>query len=416
MCLRLRQRFSLLACWRIYDESQTGSRRRNCHNGLSRTELLCLGDDSGRWLHTRQALVSLLKALCDGQSLSGITAPWRYISSTHSLSIMQTSTANGDGLAINDLAFLYPRKLGPDEPRLGFERSFFMLPPGSDVPPKYPNKAPKRTLWDLIVMYLFEHELSTLALAGRSLCHAVRKRRFRILTLHPHMNHARLVQILHPSAVLPYVRQLTVNGRLRYPGMISPEGQADHRWLNDPQLVQLIADLCTHSPIEYLSLQSLSWGDIRIEVRNALRSMRGVRALMVHDVDFWNSNQYLMTLNAYPGLQFLSVAHANFHALTHVPAQLRRTEPLLLTELVARCAYTGLLMEWLLGRREMLAVEEMTLDCKDLYRDDARLARVLRKVGPWLKRFYYTEYASNEICEGAGYGSLLDPHELEADT
>ncbi|TFK93347.1 hypothetical protein K466DRAFT_129729 [Polyporus arcularius HHB13444] len=322
---------------------------------------------------------------------------------------MQTSTAKGNGLADADLAFLYPRKLEPDEPRSLFERSFFMLPPGSDVPPRYPNKNPPRTLWDLIVMYLFEDELSVVALADRAHCHAVRKRRFRILRIHPHMNHARLVHVIRPATTIPYVRQLTVNGRLGHEGMIW-KGQPDHRWLNQPRLVQLIEDLCTHSPIEFLCLQSLGWGNIRVEIRTALRSqsMRGVRALMMHDVIFWNSNQYLMTLNAYPGLQFLSVWHANFQALTHVPAQLQRTEPLLLTELIAGCAYTGLLMEWLMGRREVLAIEEMTLDCKDQYRDDARLARVLRKVSPWLKRFYYMEYRDPDICEGAGHGISLD--------
>ncbi|RPD61480.1 hypothetical protein L227DRAFT_70333 [Lentinus tigrinus ALCF2SS1-6] len=211
------------------------------------------------------------------------------------------------------------------------------------------------------------------------------------------MDHARLVQILRPDTVLPHVHQLTVNGRLRHPGMISSDtGQADHRWLNTPAMVRLIADISTHSPIEFLLLQSLSWGDVQLEVRASLRAMRSVRALMVHDVDFWTSNQYLMTLNAYPNLQFLSVWHADFHALTHVDAQLQRTEPLLLTELIVGCAYTGLLMEWLLGggRREMLAVEEITLDSRDIYRDDARLARVLRRVGPWLKRLYYMEYSA----------------------
>ena len=278
------------------------------------------------------------------------------------------------------------------------------------VPPRYPNKAPPRTLWDLVVAYLFEHELSSVALAGRAWCHAVRKRRFRILVLHPHMDHARLVQILRPDTVLPHVRQLTVNGRLWHPGMISDQGQADHRWLHTPALVQLIVDLSTYSPIEFLTLQSLSWGDLPVEVRTSLRAMQSVRALMVHDVDFWTSNQYLMTLNAYPDLQYLSLWHPNFHALTHVEAQLHRTEPLLLTELIVGCSYTSLLLEWLLGggRREMLAVEELTMDSKDLYRDDARLARVLRKLSPWLKRFYYMEYSSKEICEGACYGLLLE--------
>ncbi|KAI1784538.1 hypothetical protein LXA43DRAFT_1122578 [Ganoderma leucocontextum] len=319
-----------------------------------------------------------------------------------------------DDYVPRELAFLYPRKAEPYDPTDQSERSFFLLPAGSDVPPKYPEKAPLPTPYDLVIRFLAQRgsneQLSTLALVSREWCRAVRKLRFHRLHLEPGLNFPLLFQVFRPDTVLPFVRHLHLNGRLSGP---HSNRDPEHRWL--PALVPLFAYILACAPVDYLFLQSLSWGNVPDEVRMALLMLPGVRALGIHDVDFWNSNQLLRVLNAHaPRLQFLQVFHASFWAYNHVPAQLARTEPLLLTELVLGCAYTPLVMEWLLGggRREVLAIEELTVASRDVYRDDARLARVVKKAGPWLKRLAYKERgARNDSCEGENAG---DDEELES--
>ncbi|KAI0754388.1 hypothetical protein C8Q80DRAFT_1266029 [Daedaleopsis nitida] len=304
------------------------------------------------------------------------------------------------------LRFLYPHE--PDRwgaAKAKFDLSFFLMPNGSDVPPKYPDITPAPTIFDIMICFLQKKRkmLSILALVSREWCHAVRKHRFHHLGLRPGMNCPRLLQVFRPDTVIPHVRHLHINGCLNDPGMISPEGLADHRWLNS--LLPLIESLSIHAHIDFLFLESLGWGDLSVELRANLREFTQVRALSIVDVDFWNSNQYLMTLNAYPRLQYLQTYHTNYHALTHVPAQLARKEPLLLTELVIGCAYTNILMEWLLAQRPVLAVEELTVHSRDMYRDDCRLARVVRMVSPWLKRFSYSDWADSVLCEGAVAGT-----------
>ncbi|KAM5533801.1 hypothetical protein V8D89_008655 [Ganoderma adspersum] len=327
-----------------------------------------------------------------------------------------------DDYVPRELAFLYPREPDPYDPADESERSFFMLPPGSDVPPKYPEKAPPPTAYDLIVGFLAKRGqpelLSTLAFVSRNWCRAVRKLRFRRLHLEPSLDFPRLLEVFRPDTVLPFLRQLHLNGRLRS-GPISAR-DAEHRWL--APLVPLFADILAAAPVDYIFLQLLSWGNVPAEIRAALLRLPGVRALGIHDVDFWNTNQFLRLLNAHaPRLQFLQIWHAFYWAYNHVPSQLVRTEPLLLTELVLGCAYTPLILEWLLGSgsREMLAIEELTVASRDVYRDDARLARVMKKIGPWMKRLTYNEWgALPGMCEGNNAGddeeSDLD-EEMEVD-
>ena len=268
------------------------------------------------------------------------------------------------------------------------------------------------TPYDFVVRFLAKRnrhrDLSALALVNREWCRAVRKLRFHRLHLKPNLKFRLLLQVFRPDTVLPFVRQLHLNGRLSCAGRKDP----NHSWL--PQLVHLFAQMVEHSPIDYLFLQSLSWGNVPLDIRTALLALPHVRALGIHDVDFWNSNQYLRVLNAYPGLQYLQIWHAFFWAYNHVPAQLTRTEPLLLAELNLGCAYTPLIMEWLLGSREFLAIEELMVASRDVYRDDARLARVFKKISPWLKRFHYQEWgAKNDSCEGENMG---DDEEIECES
>ncbi|PIL23254.1 hypothetical protein GSI_14564 [Ganoderma sinense ZZ0214-1] len=321
-----------------------------------------------------------------------------------------------------ELVFLYPRKPDPYDAAHESERSFFILRPGSDVPPKYPEKTSPPTPYDLVVGFLAKHGqtelLSTLAFVNRNWCRAVRKLRFRCLHLEPSLDFPRLLEVFRPNTVLPFLRQLHLNGRLTS----GPRSARDpeHRWL--APLVPLFAHILAAAPVDYLFLQSLSWGNVPAEVRAALLGLPGVRALGIHDVDFWNSNQFLRVLNAHaPRLQFLQIWHATYWAYNHVPSQLQHTEPLLLTELVLGCAYTPLIMEWLLGggQREVLAIEELDVASRDVYRDDARLARVVKKVAPWLKRFSYNEWgALNGMCEGTNGGDDEEPEsdeEMEVD-
>ena len=272
------------------------------------------------------------------------------------------------------------------------------------VPPKYPDKAPPPTAYDIVVRFLVKRGqpelLSILAFVSRDWCGAVRKLRFHRLHLEPGLNFPRLLEVFRPDTVLPYLRQLHLNGRLRTWPIEARD--ADHLWL--PQLVPLFADILAVSTVDYVFLQLLSWGNVPGEIRAVLLALPGVRALGIHDVDFWNTNQFLRLLNAHaPRLQFLQIWHAFYWAFNHVPSQLVRTEPLLLTELTLGCAYTPLIMEWLLGAgsREMLAIEELTIASRDVYRDDARLARVVKKIGPWMKRFTYNEWGGRPgMCEG----------------
>ena len=221
------------------------------------------------------------------------------------------------------------------------------------------------------------------------------------------MNRAQVLDIFRPDTVMPYVRHLHIDGRIKY-GQALPDGQADHRWLNE--YTEFIVALRSRARIDYLSLVDLSWGDIHPSIRLSLREMPHVRALSLDWIDWWNANQYLMVLNSYPELQYLKLSHMVFHALSYLPTQLTRTEPLLLTELDVGCSYTNILLEWLLGQRPVLAIEELTIHARDRYRDDARLARLVRKVSPWLKRFRYFDEIGEEICEGAvfAFHSAMD--------
>ncbi len=285
------------------------------------------------------------------------------------------------------------------------------------VPSKYPEKVPLPTPYDLVVRFLAKRGqaelLSTLALVSHEWCRAVRKLRFHRLHLKPGLNFSLLNEVFRPDTVLPFLRHLHLNGCLSS----GPREARDpeHRWL--VPLVPLFMWICACAPVDYLFLQSLSWGNVPAEARAALLILPKVRALGIHDVDFWNSNQLLRVLNAHaPRLQFLCVYHASFWAYNHVPSQLARTDPLLLTELVLGCAYTPLIMEWLLGggQREVLAIEELTVASRDVYRDDARLARVVKKAGPWLKRFSYHEWGMRPgSCEGENAG---DDEELECES
>lgn len=292
---------------------------------------------------------------------------------------------------------------------------------GISVPAKWPARIAAPTVYDIVVKHFVKNKqgrgidtrpaqdvqrvLSTLALVSRDWLCAVRKFRFQKLEIIPPVDLARLVEVYRSDAVMPYVRHLHIDGYI-IRGKVLPNKQADHRWLID--YIPLIAQLREYAPIDYLSLDDLSWGDLHIALRQTLRSLPHVRALSLNAIDFWNSNQYLKTLNSYPQLQYLRTRHMDWHELTHVPAQVTRAQPLLLSEFFAGCTYTSLLLDWMLGQRQVLAIEEFSVHVRDMYRDDARLARVVRKISPWLKRFTYFEWSGDTLCESAGGNGIRE--------
>ncbi|KAI0370596.1 hypothetical protein BV20DRAFT_284791 [Pilatotrama ljubarskyi] len=315
------------------------------------------------------------------------------MSASHTVSRLQISAEGID----KDLEFLYSQEddeYDPTDPDQ--ERKYFSMCEGIDVPPKWPEKAPLPTIPDLIVEELEcmrrRQDLSALQAVNREWCHAVRKMRFRTLKLRPEVDVQRLCEVFRAESLLPYVHHLDICAWAQ-------DADVSHDWLNS--LLPLIQRIGDNAHIDVLIIACTIWSRLSKELRTYLLTrLPHIRALDVYSVDFRNSNQFLRFLNAYPNLQYVRISDAFFWTHNQLRKQIYRTEPLLLTELYLGCAYTGLIMDWLLGERTVLAIEELTVSVRDIYRDDARLARVVKKISPWLKKFIYYECSGVEPCEG----------------
>ncbi|KAH9899165.1 hypothetical protein C8Q73DRAFT_308937 [Cubamyces lactineus] len=275
----------------------------------------------------------------------------------------------------------------------GNGRSYFYdMEEGADVPPKWPDKESNPTSYDVLVCQLeqmgLRKEVSTLQAVNREWCHAVRKYRFKSLRLTPEVDRHRLSGVYCSNYVLPYVRHLSISGE--WVSLPPQEDYFEHVWLSD--LLPLIKAIGECSPVEYMTIENICWKGLTKDLRACLvDNFTHVRALDIYLINFENSNQLLRLLNSFPYVQYARMGDLVHATYTHVRSQLVRAEPLLLSELRLECGYTGLLMEWLLGQRVTLAIEELTLAVVDRYRDDARMARVIRRISPWLKVLKYLE-------------------------
>ena len=276
-----------------------------------------------------------------------------------------------------------------------------ILIPISSVPPKWPEKELNPTYYDVLVCQL-EHmglrkEVSALQAVNREWCHAVRKYRFKSLVLTPEADRHQLFEIYCSNYVLPYVRHLTISGE--WVSRPPHENYFEHVWFSD--LLPLIKAIGECSPVEYMNIEFICWKGLTQELRACLvDNFTHVRALDICCINFENSNQLLRLLNSFPHVQYARLGDLRHTTYTHVRSQLARVEPLLLSELRLECGYTGLLMDWLLGQRVALAIEELTLAVVDRYRDDARMARVIRRISPWLKALKYLEFSGFDGDQG----------------
>ncbi|KAL7277197.1 hypothetical protein ACG7TL_009045 [Trametes sanguinea] len=277
-----------------------------------------------------------------------------------------------------------------------------------NVPRKYPGADPKETPYDIIIHMLeadrCRKDIVTLQSVNREWCFAVRRHRFAKLQLTPDSRPKRLLNVWRPDTLLPHLRQVDIFGGLDLWSQISDEefDELPLGWLN--KLLPLLQQISRHSPLEILRVEDLYWPALTPEIRECLlRGFPHIYALHIMNVDFRNSNQLLRTLNAFPQVQYLWIGDLSYDSQSHTLSQISRTEPLFLREVYLPSAYTGLFLDWLLGQRNTLVVERLRIAVRDLYRDDAKLVRLIRKVGPWLKSLKYLEYSGLEVSQGRVY-------------
>ncbi|OSD05212.1 hypothetical protein PYCCODRAFT_1299593 [Trametes coccinea BRFM310] len=247
-------------------------------------------------------------------------------------------------------------------------------------------------------------DIVTLQSVNREWCFAVRRHRFAKLQLTPDSRPKRLLNVWRPDTLLPHLRQVDIFGGLDLWSQISDEefDELPLGWLN--KLLPLLQQISRHSPLEILRVEDLYWPALTPEIRECLlRGFPHIYALHIMNVDFRNSNQLLRTLNAFPQVQYLWIGDLSYDSQSHTLSQISRTEPLFLREVYLPSAYTGLFLDWLLGQRNTLVVERLRIAVRDLYRDDAKLVRLIRKVGPWLKSLKYLEYSGLEVSQGRVY-------------
>ncbi|KAI9065221.1 hypothetical protein FKP32DRAFT_506549 [Trametes sanguinea] len=293
-------------------------------------------------------------------------------------------------------------------------RDYWQMLGGSlhEVPRKWPGVDPRETPYDIIIhMLAADHgrqDILTLQYVNREWCAAARRYLFdslQVLSSRPRDRLKRLLDVWRPDTLLPHLREVIFSGQVDFWVRISDEESNDLElgWLN--KLFPFLRRISRHSPLEILRIEDICWLALSPKVRDCLlRGFPHVTALQILNVDFKNSNQLLRTLNALPPqVLYLRIGDLSYNAQNHTLSQISRTEPLFLRDLDLPRGYTGLFLDWLLGHRDTLVIERLRIAVRDIYRDDAKLARLIRKISPWLKSFRYLECSGLEPTEGPVY-------------
>ncbi|KAI0923508.1 hypothetical protein AcV5_009030 [Taiwanofungus camphoratus] len=266
-----------------------------------------------------------------------------------------------------------------------------------------PTRPPElsQELYDMIVDMVAEGrdtkaDLQACMLTSRSWLHRSRTHLFRRIRLKPRSDIVHFLEIYTDDKLLPYVREVTICGCLTpfaYQGRdadsgLGVDGQPDHTWISGAMPL-----LERFNNIEVLVLLDLSWGDIASETRRFLLShFRSATQLTISAVDFWNSNQMLRTLQAFPRLAGLSMERLSWHRANHTRRQLAGKEPLVLKYLhlgETEFARYGPFVQWLLGERDIVAVDDAVIVWEDT--EVKSLVDLLRRIAPSLRELMYQQ-------------------------
>ncbi|OBZ67846.1 hypothetical protein A0H81_12322, partial [Grifola frondosa] len=206
---------------------------------------------------------------------------------------------------------------------------------------------------------------------------AARSQRFHRLVLQPSANIPHLEDIYEVDTLVPYVRTVQIHAILLSVRRRRPDADPDCKWAS--RLVPLLNRL-GGQPVDKLLLDWISWGQFTLKLRRCLLTQ-------------FTAVTRLMLVDSFPRLSVLRLRSNIWHAATHTPAQLTREVPLVLRKFKEDLPLyrIGLLAQWMIGQRETLIIEDMFIRVNPDARDMARLAALLRKIGPSLKSLRYAE-------------------------
>ncbi|OCH88424.1 hypothetical protein OBBRIDRAFT_89192 [Obba rivulosa] len=141
--------------------------------------------------------------------------------------------------------------------------------------------------------------------------------------------------------------------------------------------------------VRHLHLYDLSWGDVPENMRTfLLTEFKQITTLFVNAVDFWNSNQLLRVLNAFPNLSELFLEGFSFHIHNHTKAQVSSPSLLLLRKLhVGQYAWDPVLLQWILGQRTTISIGQFALVWG--WPDMDTPIDVIRKLAPYVQELVY---------------------------
>lgn len=241
---------------------------------------------------------------------------------------------------------------------------------------------------DFVAQLGTKADLRACMLTCRAWLPGARAHLFRSITIKPRTDLFRIYAICTSPELLPYVKAITILGCLNGSGL-GDDGTPYHGWLDS--VAPLLRRLST---IDTLRLDDLSWGDIRLETRQILfTSFPRVTRLLLYLVDFWNANQLVRTLNAFPCLTELSVGRSSWHLWNHLPRQVAGSAPLSLRSLYIGPTAFGRyapLLQWLLSNRPSLTVRDAVIWWEDP--EISSLVAFLRKAAPSLKSLEYHHF------------------------
>ncbi|KAL6309324.1 hypothetical protein BKA93DRAFT_759589 [Sparassis latifolia] len=214
--------------------------------------------------------------------------------------------------------------------------------------------------------------------------------------LKPRTNIRQFEAIYTSSGLLSYVREIEICGCLMVglwdqdecSGLRAGTYEPDHTWISN-----VLPFLTRFQGIQTLQLIDLSWGDVPQEARALLLThFTSVSRLHIDLVDFWNSNQLLRTLQAFPHLSSLKTERLSFHKASHTRRQISSPSPLSLRTLELRkpdCARYGPLFQWLVGSRASVTVDNAFIHWDDT--DVDSLFALIRKIAPTLRNLSYEQ-------------------------
>ena len=237
---------------------------------------------------------------------------------------------------------------------------------------------------------------------------------YRRLQIKPRTEITHIKQMYTQDWLLPFVKEVEILGCLTpnaYPGDdansgLNEDGEPDHGWM--AQAVPVLARI-PPPQVERLDLRDLSWGDILPATRQFLLThFSQARRLTLSAIDLWNSNQMFRTLDAFPHIHGLSMENLSWHRANHARTQIERTADMRLRYLhvgQTEFARYGPFVKWLLGKREVVTVDEAFVVWEDT--EVMSLIALLRRIGPSLKGLIYQQCMVMPGCKCLTYSPFI---------